>query len=296
MKKLITILLILIAIGTNAQNGLEKHKKFFNEQKAEYEKWIETTNISQICKVKDIAIENEKLKLFLQSNFQTDDSLKTAWKSIQKEYQIKNNERIGEKIFDMFTFMFDIGLDSAIIVIQGNEYETSKIQIFHKRNSVRVDEKFPNILAGGTVDVTLKDVKLNPNKTLKTKEDSVSHIRRKLSKFIIDYYKDKGSFWYTAYVDTSRTFYNKFIYRITCLTDEIIKDGYYEYIQFKAEILIQDKAIEVRYDILGKYASGILCPHQRQQFYKSMETYYPDELENYREDMHNRIESFLRGH
>lgn len=199
MKKLTTIILIFFAIGVNAQNRLEKHKKFFNEQKVEYGKWIKTTNISQICNVKDIAMK---------------------------------------------------GLN----------------------------------------------IKRNKTTKLASKKDSVSHIRRELSKFIIDYYKDKGSFWYDAYVDTSRTFYNKFIYRITCLTDEIITDGYYEYIQFKAEILIQDNAIEVRYDILEKYASGILCPHQRQQFYKSMETYYSDELEDYREDMHNRIETFLKGY
>lgn len=115
------VLLFFMSISTYAQTGLRRNTGFFKKQKQEYALWLQKTNITQIATLKEINVYSDKIILLLQSNFSTDDSLRAAWKIIQQQYYKSHNERIGEKMFDVFAFLFDVGLDSAIIRIQGNE-------------------------------------------------------------------------------------------------------------------------------------------------------------------------------
>ncbi len=147
----IPVLFFILNISTYAQADLRRYTDFFQQQKQEYALWLQKTNINQLATLKEISVSPGKIVLLLQSNFSTDDSLRVAWKKIQQQYNKSHNERIGEKMFDVFTFLFDIGLDSAIIKIQGNEFENSFIKIYYNKY-VREDENFPNILLGGTID------------------------------------------------------------------------------------------------------------------------------------------------
>ncbi|MEL6944871.1 MAG: hypothetical protein AAFO82_19615, partial [Bacteroidota bacterium] len=123
---------------------------------------------------------------------------------------------------------------------------------------------------------------------------SVEKVRRYLGNYLQRYYQNKGTSWYKAHIDTTRAYYNKLLYRVTCLNNEVIQDGYFEYLQIKLEVTQQGDQIKLNFGLMGKYASGLICPRQKTKFYKSMETYYPKELEEYAEHLHNKLKDQLR--
>lgn len=301
LNKITLILLPLLIFNYNpvlAQNDLREDKPFFDNQILEYEAWLEEAGINELFEVDFTDVYADKLQVNLKSQYATDDSLKIAWKMLQEEYYKKKQGNIGEKMLENMAFLMDIGLDSVALVIQGRQFESTEIKIYFE-GYVRVMENFPNVLSGGTIEIPLNKLRLGAYIrpiSRSAQRVSVPEVRRALSDYILDYYKEKGTYWYKAHVDTSRNFYNRFVYVITCLNKEIISDGFYEYIWFKVEVVLQDSQLEVRYDIIGKYAPVLTCPRQREKFYKSIETHYPGKLKSYAEDMHARIENFLMGY
>jgi hypothetical protein len=279
-----------------AQYDLRADSIFFHQQVKEFGNWLNKTNIRSIAKIDHLEINSNNLSLILVSNYKTDDSLKVAWRTLQKQFDNTQIEQISEKIFNTFTFLCAIGPDSVSIYIKGKEFKDDGIKIYYK-DYVRTDENFPNTLASGILELKLKDISLEHGKKLSSVKSgtSVSQVRRSINDFIKDYYSHKNGGWYRVNVDTTRNFFNKSTYIITCIKNEIISDGYFEFIQIQVQVYLKGDSIQISYDILGKYATGILCPNQRDKFYKSMETYYQGKVEQYAEEMKERINTHLRG-
>lgn len=288
-----------------AQN-LSIHQSFFEKQLPEYNAWMKSIGIDAIATTKAVQAYNSNVVFYLQSVFATDDSLKVAWKAAQDQYYKKYRGRIGERLFDQLAFLYDLELDELEIIILGNQYSNTNIRIYHRDNYLQIEENFPNFFGASDIiikkDLFEKDFvvpigKLNVNALVDENGQrviAVDKIRAYLGDYLQKYYSDKGTTWYKAHIDTDRTYYNKMIYRVTCLNNEIIQDGFFEYIQIKVEVAEQGEEVLVKFDLLGKYASGLICPKQKTKFYKSMETYYPNELKDYAEYIHDKLENHLR--
>ncbi len=298
LKKIFQMLLICCFSfpKINGQSDLREYRDFFNQQVKEFGIWLNKTNISSIAHIESLEVNSNNLSLILISNYKTDDSLKIAWKSLQNAFDKTQNEQISEKILNTFAFLCDIGPDSVTIFIKGKEFKNSGIKIYYK-DYVKVDENFSNTLASGILEIKLKDLSIEHSKTISkdTSGASVSQVRKLISNFIKDYYSHKNGHWYTVNVDTTRNFFNKFTYIVTCIKNEIISDGYFEFIQIQIQVYQKEKQLQLSYDIIGKYAPGILCPKQRDKFYKSMDTYYPGKVEQYAQETMDRINTYLRG-
>lgn len=280
----------------HAQSDLQADSVFFLQQVEEFGNWLDTTNISSIAHIDHLEIYSDNLSLILESNYKTDDSLKVAWNSLQEQYDNTQIEQISERILNTFAFLCDIGPDSVTIYIKGREFKDSGVKIYYK-DYIRVDENFSNVLSSGIFEINLKDIRIEHGKRMNTLSSgtSVSQVRKSISDYLLNYYSDKNGGWYKVNVDTTRNFFNKFTYRITCIKNEIISDGYFEFIQIQIKVYQKDDDIQVSIDVQGKYASGILCPNQREKFYKSMETTYPGTVERYTELMLDRINNHLKG-
>lgn len=275
------------------------YQEYFENQIKEYKIWLEKTGLTPISNIHTFDVYTDKVVLTLQSSYATDDSLKAYWNANQREFYRNNNHLISDKLFEQFIFLLDLLPNQAEIVIVGKQFHDSYLKI-HYTTYLQVEENFPSVMAAGTVNIKLDELKFsNTESKLKVdgdKSELISEIRRNLSHFLIDYYEDKGTYWYTAQVDTSKTFYNTFTYIITCLNNEIISEGHYEFIKYNITIERIENTISVQYDISGKFAAGIFCPKQREAIYKPIESYYPGALDEYANDMKNRINDKLLGH
>ena len=298
--------LSFVALFAQNRSDLSLHQDFFDEQKEEFTAWVKTIGFDAIAIPKRAVAEQHKVTFYFQSVFATDDSLRVAWETAQNLYYQQYRGRVGERIFDQLAFLYDVALDELEIKILGNEFKTTNIAIFHQDNHLQVEENFPNVFANSKIilqkDLFKKELalplgKLNVN-ALVAKESkkniTTDNICIYLGNYLQDYYRKKGTSWYRAHVDTTRTYYNKIIYRVTCLNNEIIQDGFFEYLQIKVEVAQQGDEVSVTFDLIGKYAPGLICPEQKSKFYKSMETYYPNELEEYAKHLQDKIEDYIR--
>jgi hypothetical protein len=297
---IISLFIVFMFTHGITQIDLRKDEVFFKNQLTEFHEWLRSTNLNGIVKIDSLQVSPDLVKLYMKSEVKTDDSLKVIWRELQTQFDEIHNGRVGEKMFETLSFLFDLGLDSLQILILTPESNVPKIKLSYS-NYFREDENFPN---------TLGQVIINPDifnplekvaipiteKSYKTrgKRAEVPEVRRAISHFLHDYYKNKGTAFYSAVIDTSRSagIYNKVIYRMTCLNNEIVQNGFFEFIQFKVEVMEENNAVLIKYDIQGKYASGILCPNLREDFYKNID---PKQVEEYAEMMQDKIKYYLKS-
>lgn len=296
LKTYLVTLLLVCAHALIAQSNFYQDRAFFQGQMPEYQAWLEQSQLAQIAKPEAVEAFPDRIVLWMRSNYTQDGMLQFAWRTLQNTYQREYRGKLGEKMLDHLAFLLDVGIDSLEIRIVAREFRNVAIRIYYQ-DYVHVDEDFRGVMSGGDpiqVPLTALNLPRTSQKIAAGDDQTVKAVRQEISRYVLDYYRPKGTVFYNAQIDTTRSYYNKFVYRITCLNKEIIQDGYFEFIQFKVEVQLNGKDVEVRTDIQAKYASGILCPHLRDKFYKSMDAHYPKELEDYCQMMRDKIDDHLR--
>lgn len=298
-KSIILIAILLVFNGTiQAQEDLREHEAFFQTQLPHFTSWMEDNQLNQFFTVRALDVQADSLVLILDNAFQADDSLKKAWEDLEKDHIISHRMRIGEEIFNQFAFLFQIKPDQSVIRVIGQDGQTVCIRIYYDEY-LQIKNLFSAEMEGGTLNIPLQKIdNLSVIKRVSygaDEESTVKAITKSIKTFLRDYYKEKGARWYMAHIDDSRSYFNSFMLRITCLNKEIITDGYYEYIQVKVKVQQSGDEIQVSYNVYGAYASGILCPKERDSFYKPIgENNYPGKMEDYAFHIEQMIDTYLR--
>jgi len=265
------VLDISLAYSADYSTDLRQYEAFFKSQSNEYVQWLSQSGFKELTHFHETKVSSDKVVLIIGSSFTTDDSLKVYWKEIQKNYYNTTHGLLADKILKQFAFLTDLDFTEAEIVIQGRQFASNSIHIYFK-DYTQITENFPNTMSPGNIQLPIEDITLESTEKLIKYQNSditlVKKLRRTISNFIRKYYEGKGARWYTANVDTTQTYYNSFTYRITCLSNEILKDGYYEFVQFYVSIQRINNTISVSYDINGKFAAGVFCPKQKEAIYK----------------------------
>jgi len=286
------LLFILMSVVTNcAAQNLRKEKSYFKRQKVEYQAWLNSTGISQAISIKRIDIEKDKVILSLIGNNKNNDLFNKTWKTLEQNFLEKNNYPLSNKMIDIFHFLLELDEGEGEIRIFDNRFKSLMLKVQYIDNEIVASDYFPEIMSGGTINITLND--LNFTKTTNNSEfnnDTLSDINSRIGNFLQDYFSPFGSKFYSARIDTSKTYRHSLVYIVTCLSEHVLSDNYYEKIRIEIDVFKKKEEIEIAYDITGKYASGWLCPKKREAFYKSMEVKYPDELEQFAKHLSKLIE------
>lgn len=302
MKKLSLIFIcFLLSISLSAQDNLLDNEKAYQALTEEYKSWLDSNGIATVFTVRNLEVYVDQLILNLDSNYATDDSLKTAWNILQKDYYEKTEGRISEKMHNYFTFLYGIEPTQAKLIIHGNQYSNTHMRMFYELDSDSVDmsfvleEEFPQVQAGGVLEIPMKELRLpkTAHSTVPDKAWTIPDLQDSIEVFLERYYKSKSKGWYTVRVN-KKSYHSEFRYRVTCIYNEIINEGYYESIEIKIILSNIDNTFRMQYDILGKYGPYLLCPEEKDRFYKSIDTHYPNKLEEYAEHINKMLEAYLR--
>jgi len=281
-KILVFFHVFLWATTLMGQENLCKHKSFFKIQTKEYAEWLDSTNIDDIIHFSKVSVKKEKVTLFLVSNLAKNQAFKATWNKINEVKFPAYSNSLEKHLFDTYIFLLDLEPSQAEIIVLDKQKKKEILKIYYRNNNLEVDDLLPDTMSGGTITIPLDEIRIIKTNSSNTSDDiDIVRVRKKIGTFLQDYYSDKGSTFYTARVDTSRTYSSRIIYDVTCLKNEITKSGFYEYIRIEVSLFYVNKELKVAYNVRGKIASGILCPGSGKKFYKSMETKYGDELENY---------------
>jgi hypothetical protein len=111
-------------------------------------------------------------------------------------------------------------------------------------------------------------------------DQTLDKVRDAIGNQLKAYYAGKGTFWLSAKIDpTIGT--GELTYEITNISNEILDVGYFERIIIEVKLMkTGSKRLNIRYNVQGKYASGLIWAPRNSE-YKDMETKYPYELAKY---------------
>ncbi|GAB3169698.1 hypothetical protein GCM10027291_20460 [Telluribacter humicola] len=273
--------------------GQNREAHFYRDQLVEFDQWLSTTHISDNLKIDSVSYQQEgdTLVLLLRSGYKTIDSLSTSWNSVDNQL-LERLTSLVELLHQQGSFLFDLPPGLLRIEVQGSGGQPFSEIYFTEE----VKYKNLSVMSGKPIIIPAQELHLPSFKRIPLPgKPLVKAVTQTLARELKRYYSSKPSSWfYSVQVDTTRTFYNSLIYRVTCLKNEITNDNYFESIELTVDVAQQAKStVEVRLTIRGKYSGGLLCPEQRDKFYYSMDGKYDGNVNLYASVMERRIEEWL---
>ena len=291
---LILIFLFSFFAETNShsQSNLRRDTNFFYSKKKEINYWLKKTGINQVFYLDKIDVKRNKLTLNFASKYNTMDSLSVAWQKLRYSYNKKDKDAISRKIFNSMAFEMEVGKDSLFVVLASN-IKNYKVKInFDNKTGIIINEHNKNETTRGfnvvALDLNAFDL---PNKAVSESIENMSMraIRSGISKFLTQYYKDKGTFWYDAKFEVMQENYNELTFEITRLSQEILNDrNYFEYIRIDIKIIKNEDKVNIKYEIMGKYSGGFGFEPRRSE-YRNMEPNFSDYLRRYQQQLARKI-------
>lgn len=289
IRNLLWVVLFVFSTTSYGQ-GLLEDEEFLYEKSNLYEEWLNQTQFSSVLSLDDIEVEEDSVVVWMSI------SNEASWHGLKMSYDNQNWSSISEILFLRLVHLLELKKEEAIIKITDlNQYSVS---IYFKNDSLKIDE--PKTKDAVSNDITLPLVELNDKYVKLTKDNikgNIDFVRKKILQFLDEYYSKK----YARYpankakykpIDTYSNYIDIVIYNIT---DEIIKDkfiGYYEYISINIKIEQLNENVVIKYNLQGKYGSGIFSA-PRKSDYIDMEEEYKEYLDEYNKELKLNIRNYL---
>ena len=291
-KKCFLYSLTLLSFWCNAQNN---EKVFFDQQLTEYKHWLDSNHISANLKINTFSYtkEGDTLVIRLKTDYQSVDSLPVVWRKLDSLFISDRRLSLADYLHQQGAFLFDFRPELLKIYILGS----SDIRYRELSYTTSIKDKNLVTLGGNPITIKLEELRLPASykKIPLSGKPLVKAVSRSLAIQLDKYYRNKPASWfYSVKVDTTRSSYNKLIYRVSCLKNEIINENYFEFIEITLDIAQQaNSSIEVRLGLKGKYCGGLHCPEQREKFYYSMDSKYEGKLTDYTNFLERKIDQWL---
>jgi len=298
-KKRLAILFILwsLMIGNVAvaQTDLRKDSSFFLSKATEIKKILKNDGIDQFYRLASIEVKQTKIIVNFNSAQSTSDSAIVAWGILQTKYDSIPEYRVAKSLFNTLAFEMEIGKDSLELILGANVKDFVVYIKHDPLSGVLINEGFKApkrtfktiVIKNNELSISSKSSKVSND------ELTIKEIRSVISNYLKNYYKSKGTFFYDSELDVLKDNSNELTFEVSKLSKEILKDrDYFEFIRIDVKIQKNDKDFEIKYQVQGKYGSGIGFAPRRSE-YKNMEPEYADYLNRYEEKLVQNINQLL---
>lgn len=281
--------LLLFFLGVSpliAQNELEQDTAFFNATLADYQEWLDATQLSNLLIVKSLNISSDALLLQMEIKTRED------WFDLRDIYKEKFDRNIGEDLLKKLAFQMELGKDSIVIIINTPTL-TYPIKITYAEGEYATAENEPLLSTKGMFIIKLEDIpKISSDKTVGSAEE----VKQIIKSYFRAYYKDKGAWGKTTryrVIDNGE----ELSIEVSDMTKEVLDDfliGYFEFVQIEMYIEQKGEVVEVTYELQAKYGSGVFVAPRRSG-YKDMEPRYGEYVEQYRKKFKSMMNEILRA-
>jgi hypothetical protein len=300
--KLKALFLISVSVTFNqfqavkAQPDLRNDSAFFNSKFGQIDYWLENTGISQLFIFKDFEIKKDRLTAIFDSRYSSADSTFAALYKLNNSLDPSEKNYIEKSLFNYLTFELELGKDSLEIELGAN-LKSSFIPVSYKKEEgivANYDKILKKFRTFKPIIIETEDMAIPAGSSVTVVESlSIKDIRKTISDFLKEYYSNKGTFFYDAQLDVLKENSNELTFEVSKLSKEILPDrNYFEFIRIEIKIMKTEKAIEIRYQIQGKYSGGFGFAPRRSE-YRNMEPDYSDYLQLYEEKIAQKISQLL---
>jgi len=283
LKQKFQITLFLIICGYNVfSQDLRYDSTFFSTRLVEYDEWLNYSGFSQVIQVDSFNLNPNNIIVYLGSHYNNMEVFAAAWCDLMKKYNSKINKALYHEIYNRLIFYLEVGRDSMIINILGKDTTLFKINMKFNKELI-IQENFApcNTMGESSDKVNINEIKCISNDTTLSKKDSLSKIRKKISKYLLGFYKGKGTWLHDAYIDTIKNRNNELIFEVTAINKLILYDrDYYEYHVINVKLQKEDDEIIIELNLFAKYSAGLVFVPRRSE-YRDMEIKYSNYVKKY---------------
>ncbi len=313
MKTIVTSLLITVCMACSLQiSAQEKDSfsiedyRFFQKKAAEYNRWLQQTNLGKTLAVELVRLKKHDTELELILNVRTHhpDSAVGMWNQLRRDFStISNGQSLESELFRVFVHKMEIPPVQGNVQVyvpdpDGSHNQCFYVGIWEENNMLQLDARL-NPCKSTPVDVSVKPIvlkKMVKGKSVEVKKTLTSaEIFDKTIAFAYRWEQPTCPERYPKVTDIERSGARlKFTVSDLCqvvLTDEkrslwcdlvmavggTCNDTRRERLEFDIEFLPDEN--KLRCNILGKIGSGVYKP--RKNGWMNMEPDFADYLEDF---------------
>jgi len=280
------------------EKGLKADKVFFyHTALPEFENWLNASHLKQLLKVEKLAVKENSLDLYLSSPL-SDKELIATWENFKNKFYRNYEREFSEYLFSHYCFQMEVGKDSARIFILGENPNAFAVEIFYNEYRVDFKESIQKAMGSGTRPIPIEDLKsvYRSSSNTVSKQD-VKKIRDKIINYLTKHYEklEAGYLEYVGFhseVEYITEGYTKFNVYAWDFSDEVVEDGFFEYLLWEFEILPEADELKIKYNFYAKYGSGIFKSPRKSE-YKNREPKWAEEVKQYEKSMMTDIEKII---
>lgn len=275
--------------------------------------WFEENGLDEFVEVKSFKVKDNILYIFIEAknSLITNKEFYRLWATIARTYHNQYDESIAIPLFESFSFamttpreyisiwvaktknspvLYKMSYHDGDVDMNGSSTIDMNSSISDMKSSTSVLRNEGMIKAKGVIDIPVIELSV---KDLPEKETFKAGDLRKITKRIhtafVERFSKKESyylyFFTTKPIPESGLGDTDMYFHVYNLKNEVLKDGSWEYLRVKIELVQVQKngenLLEVDYRLSGRYGSGIVNSPGDWKDYYSMKGTYDDEVERY---------------
>lgn len=303
-----TFLYLCLYGSSFAQHDLRQSASFFQNNKNEYQAWLNSNSIGDHLMLDKINVFEDNVVVVLQSKHKGNsecDSLKGSWYALRKKYYQDNAQPLHAAMLEKLCFQMDLPLDSAQIIINCPDSLFS-VRIYGEKSadgilSVRFKEDKVSSMGSDVIKIGIGEMK-GMYRSEQTKFENnptidIAKVRKSICDYFYNKYKTKGTWLWDAQIDTSRTHFNEFTYKISHISGEVLKGkNFFEYHQIKVKVEQIGEVITINWSFQAKYGGGLIYPPRdgSSDYHDIESSPYKAQLEEYERELFNYLDEYLK--
>ncbi|MBL4650087.1 MAG: hypothetical protein JKY03_10175 [Aureispira sp.] len=262
--------------------------------------WFEENGLDELVEVKSFKVENNMLYIFIEAkdSLIDDRAFYGLWASIAKSYQIQYKEPIAMALFESFSFRMTTPRAYLSILVAKTKDSPVMHEMYYSDGGIEMNDsslvefgaESEMIRAKGVIDIPIIELSIKDLPEKETfKADDLRKITERIHAAFVDRFSKKKSyylyFFTTSPIPESGLGDTDMYFHVYNLKNEVLKDGSWEYLRVKIELVQVQKngenLLEVDYRLSGRYGSGIVNSPSDWKDYYAMKGTYDDEVERY---------------
>lgn len=175
--------LFFLAIGTQVQAQVEdltQDRNFFQKQSAVYQKWLDHTGIGKVLRVRELEVERQELRLYLEFRYSDIDSIMSAWNELKQAYEALNPISLEQELFYKMVNLMELRQSlGTVLIFDTYDYREEPLfmrAIYFDNGRVQVTENNPKS--------KIREFAILPGKGLqgKMKQQAIAEFKRRNTK------------------------------------------------------------------------------------------------------------------
>jgi hypothetical protein len=264
IRAFLILFISFLALASVQCQDITSKKEFFESRLVDYSTWLKNTHLATIISLDTLSVLPGKVIL----NLKIKD--KHNWERLVSIGDSAYHQSVPGSLYNHFAFTMDlkdehaeIDIDAtdATIIIQRKDGNI-KTELWKKMGEISSDVDLP---IEGLIDIS----NINTFQSNKSIEALKAIIQKGLKNYFVKYKAKMEEYQCVPLYELD----NSLIIGVNNIVDAVLKEGYFEHLQFNFNFSQQPGKVLVTYEMFGKYGAGMIWAPQNSRYHDMLPKY-----------------------